>query len=122
MVVNRDELILRRDGGRMMKDQIVSKMMFILPGDEGKRYHVSVDGAGQAKVMLDLHELSKFRAARLLNNVISIIREPFTLEVVHGYNHGTVLRTYVNEEMKNKRIKNRYICRYNEGITVMNIA
>ena len=25
----------------MMKDQIVSKMMFILPGDEGKRYHVS---------------------------------------------------------------------------------
>ena len=106
----------------MMKDQIVSKMMFILPGDEGKRYHVSVNDAGQAKVMLDLHELNKFRAARLLNNVISIIREPFTLEVVHGYNHGTVLRTYVNEEMKNKRIKNRYICRYNEGITVMNIA
>ena len=106
----------------MMKEQIMSKMMFILPGEEGKRCHVSVDSAGQAKVMLDLHELNKFRAARLLNNVISIIREPFTLEVVHGYNRGTVLRTYVNEELVNKRIKTRYICNYNEGVTVMKIA
>ena len=61
-------------------------------------------------------------AARLLNNVITIIREPFTLEVIHGYNRGTVLRTYVNTELKNKRIKDRYICRYNEGVTVLNIA
>ncbi len=106
----------------MMKDQIMSKMMFILPEEEGKRCHVTVDCEGEARVMLDLHELNKFRAARLLNNVISIIREPFTLEVVHGYNHGTVLRTYVNEEMKNKRIRNRHICDYNEGVTVLQIA
>lgn len=106
----------------MMKEQIVVKMMFILPGEEGKRCHVSVDDAGQAKVMLDLHRLDRYKAARLLDNVITIIREPFTLEVVHGYNRGTVLRTYVNTELKNKRIKNRYICSYNEGVTVLNIA
>ena len=109
------------NGDHMMKEQILNKMMFILPGEEGKRCHVSVD-AGQATVMLDLHQLDRYKAARLLNNVITIIREPFTLEVVHGYNRGTVLRTYVNTELKNKRIKNRYICRYNEGVTVLNIA
>ena len=106
----------------MMKEQILTKMMFLLPGEESKRCHVSVSDSGQAKVMLDLHELNKLRAARLLNNVITIIREPFTLEVVHGYNRGTVLRTFVNTELKNKRIKTRYICSYNEGITVLKIA
>ena len=120
---NKNELKTQKgNGDHMMKEQIMAKMMFILPGEEGKRCHVSVNDAGQAKVMLDLHQLDRYKAARLLNNVITIIREPFTLEVIHGYNRGTVLRTYVNTELKNKRIKNRYICRYNEGVTVLNIA
>ena len=36
-----------------------------------------------------------------------------------------ILRERTDEEhteLKNKRIRNRYICSYNEGITVLNIA
>ena len=38
-------------------------------------------------VMLDLHRLDRYKAARLLNNVITIVREPFTLGVMNE-NYG----------------------------------
>ena len=73
------------------------------------------------RMSLDLHGKTKKEAKRLLNNVINIIRHPFTMEVIHGYNHGTVLKDMIFEEVINPRIVSKNVPSYNIGETYLYI-
>lgn len=73
------------------------------------------------RMSLDLHGKTKKEAKRLLNNVINIIRHPFTMEVIHGYNHGTALKDMIFEEVINPRIVSKNVPSYNIGETYLYI-
>jgi len=104
----------------MKKDMVLSKMGFIMTKDEINRIKISENDSG-VDVQVDLHELRKPQAIRFLKNILNLITGPFKLSVIHGYNHGTVLKNYVNNELQNKRIIERHVLPYNMGVTVLNI-
>ncbi len=106
----------------MRKDTVLAKMGFIMTKDELERIKVSEEESGDMKVQVDLHELHKKEAKRFIGNILGLVNGPFRLKVIHGYNNGTVLKEYVNDELQNKRIQNRYVPAYNQGITILNVA
>ncbi len=74
------------------------------------------------RVVVDLHRLKKWETRILLTNIINIVSEPIELVVIHGFNHGTVLRDYVREELRNKKIQRWSTCGNNAGRTKLYIA
>lgn len=74
------------------------------------------------RMFVDLHGKSRKEAKQLLNNIINIIRHPFTIEVVHGYNHGTALKDMIITEEINPRIISRNVPAYNVGETILLVA
>ena len=98
-----------------MKDDM-NRLNMILTAEDMNRIQEYPD-----RMSLDLHGKTKKEAKRLLNNVINIIRHPFTMEVIHGYNHGTVLKDMIFEEVINPRIVSKNVPSYNIGETYLYI-
>ena len=71
------------------------------------------------RMSVDLHGKNRKDAKRLLNNIINTIRHPFTMEVIHGYNHGTVLKDMIFTEEINPRIISKDAPVYNIGETIL---
>ena len=76
----------------------------------------------KTKVQVDLHGMDRVSADKFLKNLIALNRSEFTLEIIHGYHHGTVLKEMVNSTLENTRILARKAGVSNPGITDLTIA
>ena len=102
---------------------IEKKMYMVLPAKMESKIRVKCGAMGNLVVTVDLHGLNKLEAKRVTQNIIAVSRnQPFTLALIHGYNRGTVLKDYINNELCSPRIKRRYCYAWNEGETFLEIA
>ena len=87
----------------------------------GRRYYFnySEDNNGRLIVEVNLHRMTKREAGYVINNVIAMYGFEFILELIHGYNNGTVLKNMIQYEINNKRISYKYNCVYNKGVTYL---
>lgn len=92
-----------------------------MTAEELSRMHT---GRTDDEIEVDLHGLSEREARRFLRNLIACMKTRFTIFVIHGYRHGTVIRNMVRSE--NREISHRVIrvdpCMYNPGATTMVIG
>lgn len=70
---------------------------------------------------VDVHGLTKSEAKRFINNIINIVREAFGLLVVHGFHHGSSIKTMIRTEFKNPKIAGMYEAPSNPGVTYLQI-
>ena len=86
--------------------------------DELARIHA---GKNDDEIMVDLHGLTEREARRFLRNLIACMKTKFSIFVVHGYRHGTVIKDMIRE--RNSGISRRVIrvdpCEWNPGATTM---
>lgn len=86
--------------------------------EELERIHA---GRSDEEISVDLHGLSERQARRFLRNLIACMKTGFTIFVIHGYKHGTVIRNMVRDE--NRVISHRIVkvdpCMWNPGATTM---
>lgn len=87
-----------------------------------RRVKVSKGDYGDIIVTVDLHGMQKEAARQLIKRIIELNSFGFSLEVIHGFNHGTVLRNMVNKEIKSIRIVDRYSDPWNPGSTYLTIV
>ncbi len=76
----------------------------------------------EGKIVVDLHGKKRREAIVFVNNIINLVHHPFEMDLIHGYNHGTVLKEMVLEEQINRRIVNRRCSNDNLGVTHLNVA
>jgi len=100
-------------------EQIMTKLSFIMWGEDLNRFSVTVNEDGETVIRVDIHHLTKKAAEKVLQGIISLNRFPFTLDVVHGYNHGTALLEMIRNEFSNQRIQRIYSNSYNPGETYL---
>jgi len=100
-------------------EQIMTKLSFIMWGEDLNRFAVTVNEDGEIVIRVDLHHLTKKVAEKVLQSIISVNRFPFTLDVIHGYNHGTVLLEMIRNEFSHQRIQRIYSNSYNPGETYL---
>lgn len=101
---------------------IVEKIRYLFPGEDAGRICISETSAGSLTIVMDAHGMKCWQAERSINNLINLVRRPFRLTVIHGYNHGTAILDMVRNKLQNNRISARYEDMYNRGITYLAIA
>ena len=101
--------------------KFMSALHTLYTPDDLKRFKC-VDTAGQATVWVDVHGMTCRQARRLIDNLINLSDCSLRLAVIHGYNHGTALSKMVRNDIDNKRILTRVGCKYNPGITFLDIS
>ena len=99
----------------MSKD--LCRMKILFTAEDMQRITEKEDG-----FKVDLHGKNRWEAKILIRNIINMVNHPFTLDVVHGYNHGIVLKTMINNEDINPRIISRKVSDYNMGETYLIVA
>lgn len=88
------------------------------------RFNVCLDNNNRVVVRIDIHYLRVNDAKKIINNTIGAIPRGigFTLKVIHGYNHGTELKRFINQNLVNDRILERKPVGCDEGVTFLNVA
>ena len=71
---------------------------------------------------IDLHGLKRKEAKRFLNNIVNITTKTTELYVIHGYNHGTVLKDMIQEDLSNPKIREINPSVFNLGETILRVA
>jgi len=102
-------------------EQMMERMTFIMCGDDLCRVSITEEENGYKTITVDLHGLRKGNAKRVINNIISMYRFPFRLGLIHGLNHGTVLKELIWNEYTNARIADKETPAINWGITYLSI-
>ena len=106
----------------MSCDQMLKNMTLIFTCEELSRISFHKTNAGVVDMNLDLHGLNCYQAKKVLKNVINVVRDEFNLNVIHGYNHGTVLKEMVSKTDFCSRVIKRSCPSWNPGMTILTIA
>ena len=106
----------------MSCEQMMSNMKFILSGEDLKRITVRETEDSLAYIDVDLHGMTRRQAERLVKNIINVNRGKFILNVIHGFNHGTVLKDMMMTNKWSSRVVDRNCPAWNPGQTLLTIA
>ena len=66
---------------------------------------------------VDLHQMKAVEAKRLAKNLIALIMEPCRIFFIHGYNHGTVLKQMIANDINSSKISQKTVLKDNPGVT-----
>ncbi len=105
----------------MKQEEIMERMSFVLHGEYLRRVNIFTNEADETVIKVDLHGMCRESAQKSLNNIIAIFRMPFILDVVHGYNGGTVIKETIYS-LKSPKIREHRSPNWNPGETLMRIA
>lgn len=103
-------------------EQIYNRMTFVLSKEELDRVRVFQDVDGIVVLQIDLHLMNRFSVRKLIDKTITMIRCPFRLDLIHGFNRGQVLKNLIEYEYENDRVVDIYTPSYNPGETVLEVA
>ncbi len=122
--IRRAELDLTKEKnmGNEIKERVNSRIMFVLPKKDRNRLTIKWYDSAEPVIRIDLHEMKFKEADRLITNIIAVMEGPFTFDIIHGYNHGTVLKEYIHNDLESARILRRYCKNDNPGETYLKIA
>lgn len=98
-------------------EQAMERIHFVVYGENEKRLQVSQQDT--LAITLDLHQLSKKDASRLICNVINIVDQPCKIDLIHGYHHGTVIKDYIQNDLHNRKIVQKKTFQKNPGHTML---
>ena len=106
----------------MKQEEIMERMTFVLHGEYLRRVKIFKNEEDETVIKVDLHGMCRESAQKSLRNIIAIIRFPFILDVIHGYNGGTVIKEMIYGDLKSPKIREHRSPLWNPGETLMRIA
>lgn len=75
------------------------------------------DRGDYAEVIFNAHGDTVHETLLCMKNLINLIRCPFKLSIIHGYNHGQAILTAVRTAFRSPRSCRMYTTYWNPGIT-----
>ena len=103
------------------RENIMFKMSMIFTKEDMDRVSIKKEQNENLVLKADLHNMRYWEAYHFVNNLIALNSDPFELDIIHGYNHGTVLKDMVQKDLNNPRIKSKMLIWWNEGETLLSI-
>lgn len=100
----------------------ISRLGMVLTNEELSRISVQEKRTGKARIIADVHGMTCREARRFINNIINLVRIPFQLIIIHGYNHGTAIKDMLANDFNNDHICGRFPDPRNQGVTHLLIA
>ena len=96
---------------------VKDRFSIILTTDEMNRTKISEKDNGITDVSVDVHGLNVKDSKRLVNNIINLAPCKLQLHIIHGYRHGTAIKTMINTRLFNEKIEGIYPDERNMGLT-----
>lgn len=101
-----------------MNEKTISMFKIVFGNEDLQRIKVISDN----KVSVDLHGLGTKDSLVLMNNIINLNRNQCSIEVIHGFHHGTALKDMINGRFYNRRVIIMKPVPNNPGATVLECA
>ncbi len=105
----------------MNQDLFLKRMSFVVYGENQWRISVRFPVRGSPEVTYDAHGQGVAEARRTIRNIVNIARSPIHLYIIHGFNHGTAIKSMLEAESFNN-LTDRFCPESNPGETVLFIA
>lgn len=105
-----------------MDYKTLKAMSVVMSPEALARMMITTNNSGETVIKLDLHEYSSRRAQRLIKNIIVFNKGSYILRIIHGYKHGTSLKTMVRKSNLSSRIVEKIDVPWNPGETYLRIA
>ncbi len=96
-------------------------IQMIFTKEEINRIKEKIKANGEREVSVDLHHLTVKEAQKFMKNLIALDREGCTMRVIHGYNHGTAIKTMIQNNLQSQKIAEKHSCAHNPGQTILTI-
>lgn len=74
------------------------------------------------EMTIDLHKMGSSECCWMVRTIIAATRTGFKMNLIHGYNHGTILKKVLRTEKMSRRVTDMYSDPWNPGMTHVNIA
>ena len=101
---------------------VSSRLKMVLTEDELKRVTVQEKPNNGIRIIVDVHGMKCYLVRRFINNIINVAMTAFQLVIIHGFNHGTAIKSMLEQDFSNRRIFEQYSDPFNRGVTHMKIA
>lgn len=101
-----------------MNDKTMMMFKMVLRCEDLRRINI-IDNE---EIAVDLHGLGTKDSLVLMNNIINLNRNQCSIEVIHGFNHGTALKDMINGRFYNRRVVSMKPAPNNPGVTVLECA
>ena len=98
-------------------EAVVERCKYLMCVEDVGRIKVSED-----RIQIDLHGMTRAEAKRSIKNIIALSPIAFTLDVIHGYNRGTVIKDMIQEEELSSRVYHKWLAPGNPGRTFIEVA
>lgn len=107
----------------MSRRTLLEKMHTLYGSEDADRVKWNSSDDNSITVTVDVHQMTCSEAKRFIKNVISLFAQcNFTLNVIHGYVHGTAIKEMLNKESISHRIENISSPACNPGVSILMIA
>ena len=107
--------------GFYVNEELLKKLNFVVFGENQWRLTTAFDGNGVLSVFYDAHGQSVAEAQKTIRNIVNLVRIPFKLTIIHGFNHGTAIKRMLDNETFNGKVSIKYRPHNNSGVTVLRI-
>lgn len=81
----------------MSQREIMNKVAFVVFGENSWRVRLEATEGGRWRLYFDAHGLSVQQARKVLKNIINACPCEIEIVLIHGYRHGTALKSMVRE-------------------------
>lgn len=101
-------------------DRTVLRLQSIFTERDLDRVTVKKD-SGNLDLYVDLHEMKATEAKRFASNLVALVADPCRIFFIHGYNHGTVLKRIITQDLQSKKISSKHVLESNPGVTSVSV-
>ncbi len=107
----------------MSKERMFRNLDMIYGAEITERVEWITNDNGEIVVRADLHRMTRREAKQFIKNMIALLhKNPFTLILIHGYNHGTALKEMLYGEHISDRILSISSPVWNPGESFLSVA
>lgn len=106
----------------MSCEQMELKLGKLLCGGYFWKSKVYLNNKQVMVVRIDMHGMNRDEAYRTITGILNANKGKFIIDVIHGYNHGTVLKNMIQNDLRHRRITKKENCFYNQGETMIEVC
>ena len=101
----------------MSYEQLESRIGFVVYGENKWRIRITETKTGTPEVTYDAHGQTVKEARRTIENIVNCSFSPLQLNVIHGYKHGTAIKSMLEGETFSGRLAEKTSPKNNPGLT-----
>lgn len=106
----------------MSRQYIETRLQLVYDTEFLNRISIKTNKQGGIVLSVDVHGMHPNAVRHFLTNIINLCNGAFQIRIIHGYNHGTILKDMIHSEKIHYRVYEKLAVDGNQGQTLLNVT